>query len=312
MPASAATSHIYDIEDYRYYTTYTSTTQTDRYILSGLTDYAVLPSGGSWTARTGDSYTYTATASGWGGFSFRYGGVSGGVALDSLPIVGLTSATYEFGFTVMNNGSSTRTFTWRVYLYCWDSSLTYLGVVNLGDSSTFSLSGNGNYTYQWWSGSSLPVLSGTAYYLLGFGLYWDASAGDSVSVDLGGLETETGSCSYFVETTRNSQAITDGKLDDILSGGSAGSGLNDKSDQLDDKNDGLSSDLEDMENVQDSLPTVPDDVDDLVDDEQFDAAIDSLSATLDWEAMGLETFIPILVLGLALCVMMFVIFGKAR
>lgn len=242
VPASAATSHIYDIEDYRYYTTYTSTTQTDYYGLSNLTSYGVLPTGGSWTEQTGESYTYTVSDSGLKGFSFCYGGVSGGVALDSLPTVGLTSATYKFGVTVMNNGSSTRSFTWRAYLYCWDSSLASLGYVNLGDPSTVSLSGNGNYTYFEWTGSSLPVLPGTAYYLMGFGLYWYASAGDSVSVDLGGLETNTGGCSYRVETTRNSQAISDGKLDEIKDALNSSSGgassdfvdkVGDQSDQLD-------------------------------------------------------------------------------
>ena len=82
------------------------------------------------------------------------------------------------------------------------------------------------------------------------------------------------------------------------------------SDLDEDKNE-LNNALDDYQSAQDDLPTVPSDLDDLLDADQLDGGVQVLTSVLDWEAIGLSSFIPIICVGLGLCILFFVIFGKS-
>lgn len=103
---------------------------------------------------------------------------------------------------------------------------------------------------------------------------------------------------------------TNEKLDDILSGGSAGSSLNGTTGAVNDKNEELGDTLQDYQDVQESLPTTPDNFDDIVDNKRLDDAIENAEQVFDWDASGLANMFPPMGVSVGLSTLFYVVFGK--
>lgn len=129
-----------------------------------------------------------------------------------------------------------------------------------------------------------------------------------VSLTPGDLKMSTAVDSIAEQS--HQMTVIQNKMDDIISGGSAGSDLTDKTDELDKENDKLEDTMDDYHDATNNLPTTPDNFDDVVDDEALNDAIGEANKIFNWDISGLNYMFPPMTISLGLAVLFYVVFGK--